>query len=46
MTSDGKSLKYERILLSTGGSARRLNIPGSNLDVINKIFIFPECFDT
>ncbi len=33
-TSDGNNYRYEKLLLSTGGTPRRLDIPGSNIDGI------------
>jgi 3-phenylpropionate/trans-cinnamate dioxygenase ferredoxin reductase subunit len=33
--ADGESIAYDRLLLATGGRARRLSVPGSDLDGIH-----------
>jgi NADPH-dependent 2,4-dienoyl-CoA reductase/sulfur reductase-like enzyme/nitrite reductase/ring-hydroxylating ferredoxin subunit len=35
--SDGSSLKYDKLLLATGSTPRRLNIPGSSLENIHTL---------
>ena len=43
LLGSGQELKYQKVLIATGGQNRRLSVPGADLPGIHYLRTVPEC---